>query len=219
MTNGYQCTRCKFIKIGDKLACCPQCGAELIPTPESGTPKELAEAILENDLKAGADKILAATETADAKEAKPEPYLMKEFGGIRAARKAYIEKMQAQYGTQKTDWELPAELRWEEARLLATLGWMAEQLAHAVGEAAQAGETVLMMKGFLAVQLKRQGGSVTVREGELNRLHPQFEIQMIDKPELRDAVHGQTLELRVVEPKPGIVIAGAMPAFPKNGRH
>jgi hypothetical protein len=95
-------------------------------------------------------------------------------------------------------------------RAVLTVDEVAVQLSHTNKAFAQIQQESQVLRMVLGVLCQRQGGSVTVREAECDRLG-QFDLTVIDHPQQRDKIKGGLLEVRVNQKKPGIVIAQDVP--------
>lgn len=147
------------------------------------------------------------------------------------------EKQKAEGGTQKAE-ELPGAAEgsataaavvaytpeefkasaksgvWNVERLLLTVKELGRQIA-ALGQAGvQQAQELAVCRNALAVLLCRLGGTATVREAEIKRLHPEFAIAV---EELPPNEKGKVIAVGYREPAPTIQVVGAIPPG-LNGR-
>ena len=135
----------------------------------------------------------------------------------------------AEGGTQKAEGQTtetkpaaytPAEFKaakvsgvWNVERLVLTVQELGGQIA-ALGRAGVAqGQELILMRQALAVMLRRGGGTATVREAEITRLHPEFAIAI---QELPPNEKGKVIAVGYREPAPKIQVVGALPPELKN---
>lgn len=188
------CEACRHIYIvpEDKAARtkCGTCGGAMVALPMAGRGNPTPALPVDGE---------GEQTTAAAGPEKPQPYLPKEWMELKAKRKAYLAQLQKTFPENQFEWEYPPELEYDEQRLLATIAWMGNDMAAAMTRAMEAENALVVQKAILGVLLKRQGGSVSIREAEINKLGEGFSIAIVDKPAAKHAVTGQLMEVTLQE--------------------